>query len=763
MSTTFASRLASDTAARDLKWCAVVQGVPFAFTSSRTSPPDAVVALAGYGTGVDHVRVPCIAKVEQAAKELDLVQRRMVGGSLTLDLLDDDAGTLRTLFTPRRRRTTFVNNPADTSQPEFSVASVAGASAPGVIYVDGETCKFGSLTASEYATLTRGAFGSEAQNHYGDAVQGASVFTTPPAWTGRRVKLIAYFEREDGTTTAALAKVVDTYRLEAPPKWIGGGTWQLQCSHLSDEFAAKKVGSGQRTVEGRGTRTVVGGLDNYLLPNGSENLFDPGASRTTYARIRGSVVDFNRTVDGQIVSASERAGAAAVQAINSRVGTAFLADTTNLLGAPPVDVPADYRHIALVGVGHPVGEDLVALLVSRLGDGANGPYDVYPGVSRDAFGEADWRFGAGINKSEVDDAAFVDVGQDAAGWSFVVDDEHTVEDVLASFCLAAGACWFVTGDGLLSVKRLAEERVDSALTLSASNVIEEPVVEYDEADIAPRVRLSCNYDTVAEKFLAVVQVLDSEIASRFPTHDARVEIESRGLTIQEALPAGALPLPTTTLADVQALLRTLQKTAARGRLRLPLRCTVDALVLDLGDVVTLDVSAPDLEGAATLAGKTARVIRLGPRLDEGVVDVDVEVLETLYAVAPSCVIASRAGAVLTLRTGGPEVAGARSSTPGRLFFAGAWVRLYDVSAATFEDAEVLSVTDTTVTLTAAPALVVAANVDVLTMSDQFDVSAFPAGTNLDGYGHADYAYQMPDDDDDIVAGGAGATYATRYR
>ncbi|MFO0447378.1 MAG: hypothetical protein ACK52I_01595 [Pseudomonadota bacterium] len=766
MSTTFASRLTS-AAGRDVQYAIVVQGVPVVFTTSRISPPNAVVALAGYGMGADHVRRSVVVGVEIAAKELDPTARRMVGGSCTINLVDDDAGSLLALFTPRKRRRTFVTAAAAAGDLIVEVASTAGTSAPGHVYVDGETIKYDSIAATEYADCTRGAFGSEAQPHFGDAVQGAGVFTTPPVWTGRRVKVIAYFEREDGTTTAALARVIDTFRLEAPPKHQGGAAWRLECSHLSDEVAARKVGSGLRTIDGFGERLAGASGDEvrYVVDPiriADTDLFVVGA-RKTFVRVRGTAREFDtiQTGYGEQIAGVRTPDAAGVHALNS-ITTIYLdVDRANLVaGGGDVFAPADMRHIAILGDTEPAGEDVLRVLTSRLGDGANDVYDALPGLERSVFGDGDWRFGAGIFKGEVDTDAFIDVGKDAVGWSFVIDDEYDLAEVLDSFCLATNSVWLVSKDGTLTVKRLSEERATSALTLDDDVVIGDPAVEFDDADVAPRVRLTCNYDTVAEEFLAHVTVYDAEMAARFPTHDERVDIETRGLAIAEA--DNLLRRPTMALESVQSLLRTLQKQSANGRVRIPLRCHLDALVLDLGDVVTVDLAVPDMEGNATTS-KTARVIRLGPRIEEGLVEVTVELFEQLFVIAPACVLVSRAGAVLTLRTGGPEVAGPRSATPGRLFFAGQFVALYDVSAATYEDATVLSVTDTTVTLTAAPVIGISANVDVLFSVDQLDVSAYPTGTNVDGYGHADFAYQMPDDEGDIVAGGAGATYATRWR
>lgn len=763
MSATFASRLTGSDG-RDLRMAIVIQGVPYVFQQGLTSLPDAVVALAGYGDGSGHTRLPIVGKVEQAAKDLDLQQRRMIGGSLTVELQDDDAGTLLGLFSPRKRRVAFVVVNATTPPTDslLKVSSAAGIVVGSTIYVGGESFVVvgkDTVPNPDEVEVSPGgaAFGSEGQLHFGTTDQGASVFTSPPSWTGRRVKLIGYFEKEDGTTTADLAMVLDTFRLEEAPKFTGEEGWQLQCSHLSDEFAKRKLGTGLRDVQagdyddGALTFTIFGGADRFVV-----------GGVPTWVRIRGQSASSIVTVDASIgaVMVTQGRDTAMITELVSVASLVITVRGQNLVeGGIPVLRPTDLRHIAILD-GVPAGTAILYALLSRLGAGANhATYDKLPGKTRTGVADNGWSFGAGIRGVEVDTAAFEAIGNEAVQWSFVIDDEFDVEEVLRDFCVATGSFWLVDRDGLLTVKRLSEERLASSLTINDDVIIGEPTVEFVEQDIAPRVRLTCNWDTVSEKFLAVVNMVDSELADRYPDHHERLELESRGLVVGVGPAPGTHTRPSITVGQAEVMLRTLQKQGDRGRILVSCSCHLDAILLDLGDVVTVTVDVPDLEGIL-ITGRTGRVLSVGTKTDEGIVDVTFELFEPLLAIAPAAVITGTSGGLAKVVL---EASLDGSATPARMFAAGWFAEQRNSAGVYVDDFTILSiVSDTVVELDHNPVLTAG---DFLCSIEQANADN-SAAVNTDGLGLRDFTYQMPSSEADVIAGSTSSGIAnevTRWR
>lgn len=740
MSTTFASRLSSATG-RELRLAIVIQGIPFVFQQGRTSLIDAVVGLAGFGgvVGMKHTRHFGLGKVEQAAKELDMQKRRMIGGGLTVELIDDSANALRALFTPRKRRVAFLSGDATAAALAMDVtdvlAQIPDPGAVAALYVGGETITYDGRTAPTTINIAeRGAFGSEAAVHFGGSEQGEGVFTTPPSWIGRRVKLIGYFEKDDGTTTASLAQVLDTYRLEEAPKYLGNGSWQMQCSHLSDEFAVRKVGSGINDFNG--SAPVVSG--NLALKSLALQRWIQGTLKTQ-ALVESDGGD--------------------VEIYNITSATSLTATTDGVFGRiQPSAVtlplqPKRFRHIAVLDASNTTpGQKILQMLTSKVGDGTNGAYDVLGGFNRTRFGGFEFHFGAGINLSDISDTSFLDVGG-AGGWSNVIDGERSVEDVLFDFCLQLECFWYVDSTGRLTVKRLAEDQSIAPTTVNNDTIIGEPEVTYDEEAIAPRISLKCNYDPVSGEFEGTVNVVDVDLAARYPSATDTLELESRSVVVDPVAvgDSGTLPRPSIGLAGVEVALRRMQVSNGRGRALVRFSAHLDLMTLDLGQIVQLTAAVPNFEsGDVAQAG---RVVSVGPRIDEGEVDVVVELLDRAFVIAPACVIASRAGAVLTLQTTGPECA---STSPANMFGVGNFVAHWDVSASLLEVNEIIArPAGNQITLAAAPTFAHGTG-DFITVTQQgtSDIAA-----NTTGQVPLDFTYQMPD----VPVVGSTVDVETRWR
>lgn len=726
MSTTFLGRL-DGADGRDLRLYLTVDGIADVFQENSVDIPSTLEAST-------RTRRRVIQTIEQGQAELDLDRRRMVGGSLRIVLLDDFNETLGDLFASRSRRTTYVTSTTSTTTTTINVASTAGLPAAGTIYIGGETITYTATTATSFTGCTRAAFGSTAQRHVGGADQGAGVYVNPPRWVGRRVRLWGYFVNDDGTTTTSLRSKLDTFRLEAAPVYLGAGRWELRCSHLSDEVAARKLGNGLREMK--------------ALPVPASD--DPSSDRVVWS-LEGEGNQFPATTSGYYptfaaLTFQDRDGIALLRfrvAVDSggytQISTDNEGDLGNIRRLPRGAMPETVRHWAILKDAD-AGTLALFALTSILGDAANGAFDVLPGTARDTgIGGDEMRFGAGIPAAEVDSAAFAAVGYGAvSGWSCIIDQTIEVADFLSDFCLATESFWLVDADGLLTVRRLSETRTTPLLTIDDDLVIGEPTVELAEDAIYPRATIKAGYDPVEGEFIDSITVIDVEMASRYPERGDALELETRGFCLSEGNVARGI----ISRAQLEAVVRRAMVDDGRGRLYVTARCLLPALQLDLGDVVYVALALPDYEGG-NISTRTARVVARKPDYDAGVVELRLQVLETLRHIAPACVISSVVGQTLTLRTTGPEIPDA---FPAKMFQVGNAVEIVNLTTGAIESNTVASATSpATIVLSLATAA--AAN-DVLRVSS----NAGSAATSANGYRDDDFVFQMP-----------SANHTTRWR
>lgn len=722
------------TGGRRLRLMFTVDGVDRVFQESSATEP--------YGT-FSLERLKVIQSIEVGESSIDLERRRMVGGSMRAVLVDD--GTLGDLFASRARSLTHVTSTATTAATTINVQSTTGFASSGTIYIGGESIDYGSTTATTFASCVRGVFGTQAQTHYGDTDRGAKVFAQPPSWVGRRVRLQAYFETDSPESNFLAAQYdVDTFRLEEAPVYLGNDRWELRCSHLSDEVAARQLGVGLRKVDAVAIRPEYNNTTSQLewRTRGAVNLFPPSTAgyyptsvAITYDDGSGELLRFQgniaTSVDGDIVATDLTGllapGSAITAAVDARAGRVF---------------PQTLEHWAILSGGN-LGQLACFALASVLGDGSNGANDVLPGCVRASVGQAgdEARFGAGIRAAELDDTAFVSVAnQVIPSWSFVIKDQVSVEDFLADWCLAAEAFWYVNRTGLLTVQTVAEQRVAVARTLTADDVIGEPLVEVTEDDIYPRATMRLSLSPWSGDYLDSVTMIDEEMAARHVQREDVLTIESPGLCIS---PAGT-NRPTCSRTDIEMLMRRRMVNDGRGRLFVTMDAPVTCLTLDLGDIVSIGFAGlPDYEGG-DLSGRRARIVARRPDFDRGVIRLRLQVLETLYAIAPAAVISSVVGNTLNLRTVGPEVP---DTTPGDMFAAGWNVEICAIGGGT-ATRTILSVTTTSITLTAAP--------PAITAGSDFVRVAYSSSTtaSADGYIPGEFTYQQQ---------ATGGVPATRWR
>ena len=721
MSTTFAGRLTGSDG-RDLRLYLTIDGiadvlqegaidVPYTFETS-TRP-----------------RRRLVQTIEQGQAELDLEQRRMVGGSLRVVLVDDFDSTLAALFASRTRRATYVTGTTTAAATTINVSSTTGLPTSGTIYIGGETITYTSTTATSFTGCTRGAFGSTASRHYGGTDQGAGVFTTPPRWVGRRVRLYGYFINDDGTTTTSLRRQLDTFRLEEAPVYIGQGRWELRCSHLSDEVAQRKLGTGLRKIKARPDEAVDDVGTDYVVwtTEGQTGLFRP----TVSGRYPTYVAVTFQDADGIAVLRWREANDATASV--TQVKTEAEGDLGSIRRVRRGSVPDELQHWVILRGGD-AGSLLLIGLTSVLGDGANGFFDLLPGTDRDTgIGGEELRFGAGVPTAEVDESAILLTGSGVVGWTYLINESISVADFLRDFCLSAEAVWRISRTGQITVQKLSEGTATPTLTVDDDLVIGEPTVELAEDVIYPRARIRCGYDPLEGDFVDSVAVVDVEMAARYPERGDELELETRALCLSRTNVARGI----VSYAQLETLVRRAMVDDGRGRLYVSARCLLPALELQLGDVVALDLDLPDYEGA-TLTGRQARVVALKPDYDGGVVDVRLQVLETLRLISAGAVIASVAGTTITLLT--PSLTSYSSSAPGFDFAVGDTIEIVDVSTGTTQTRVVQSVTTTTIVVTVAPTLTTPGNYIRNAPS-----TTNAGSTNVNTYGESwdDFIYQQP--------------------
>jgi hypothetical protein len=378
MTTTFASRLAGD--AHNLRLYITIQGVPDVFQEDKVDVPTTIEASS-------RPRRKLVDSIEQSETRLNLATRRIEGGSLTIRLQDDDAGTLVALFAPRSYRKSYCTASHTKLTGTLTVKGTGWAPAAGTVYVGSETITYTGKTATTLTGCTRGGFNSEAQAHYGASDVGEDVFTTPPSWAGRRVYLTGYFVNDDGSTTAALSQSLGVFRISEAPQALGDDIWEIQCTDLVEEFGNKKLGGGLRTVavDGTSQRPAVdfttGLLDIVVNDAADYSLFNIGGTQTHVLATFGDGSPLIWPLD-----AVDGAGTISVkwdgQLVLGEIGSDGLSGSgADLLSHQQIE---SVRHIAVLLMDP--ATTALTLITSRLGEGSNGAYDTLPGLDQSSFG-----------------------------------------------------------------------------------------------------------------------------------------------------------------------------------------------------------------------------------------------------------------------------------------------------------------------------------------------------------------------------------------
>jgi hypothetical protein len=691
--------------------------------------------------------------LEVGQEEIDLDHLCHKGGSFRVRIRQrKDSTTLDDLFQTRKRRQTSITAAINKTDTTVAVGDSTWAAADtGVIYLGAETVRHTTRpTSTSFGGLTRGMFGSRAQLHKGSGDwRGTAVYDVPPFWLGRRVTLKASFLDDAGNTNAAKTTTIGTFTINEDPRQVDALTWELSAGPLSDEYAKRELYTGLRDASGAGTITRYANTSPYyVVPVDEAGTFLPSPSGfVTYA-----LTYFDDVLHGM-----------------ARVIARDIVSTPNTVRVLPDDYfsPSLWsfglssgqfftiektRHIALIS-GLPVSS-LLPALCSELGDGANGAYDLLPGVAAASYGLDGWQMGAGIHEDDIDDAAFMALPT-YGNWCYILDKTVNVGDLLGEWALFSGCFWYVTAAGLLSAQQQSETTAQSVMTFGASVIVgDTPVTtKVEESSIYPVIEIVTNYDPAEQAYKLTQVFQDGEMMRRYSQrHDVR-RIEAKGISVDRHVPMEQQFLHPAKLTEEQAkqTARGWQKSEGRGRLIVTCTTRLKGLRASLGDVVTIGFDGNDYEGG-TINGREARVIARRPRFQDGRVDFVLQVLEPLYLFAPSGVITavsttSIANDTVTLSTTAPDVA---STSPTSDFVAGQTVRRWDVSAGTSEVLTIASIPNATqLVFTAGVTGTVETGVDWLTWNTLGTNTS--AGDTANGQNEGDWDYLM--DDDAVPAAG----------
>ena len=735
----------------DLTMAVLVEGIPYAFVERTVAGSPAAI-----GT---RTQVVCVTRVEEGESTLSHEDRRETAATLDVEVLDTADNLLRTLFAAGTRATTWVNANATAAATTVFLDSTAAMTEEGHIYIGAETLLINAIMSATELDVARGQFSSTAAPVNGGASDGDAVYLVPPFWRGRRVSLYGYTTQGDET-------LLGVFIVDESPRHTGDRAWAIRCAGIVQEYFERSVGVG---LEPQTTTGAVG-----VWTNGTPQTYEIPVTRAASFQTSPSgwpsyVIVNNPTafgVEGGQTSIVE------LLAVDTVSGTITLAvegafGTRGLQAVDAIGPPIGWGVRQIGVLQAPGAASILVALLSDEGQELSGG-DYLPGRPASSSEDFGWRLGAGFGAVEVDSAAF-DAITAVPPMTTVIDGERKVTDLLREWCLLTGTAIVSTVDGKLKPITMAAQRASTARTLTSDDIVPESrvEVEHDESGIFPLVTIRAGYSPLTGEFHDEINMIDVELAKRYRRTPQRREIDIRAFDVwtfrTRHQDNGGWRHPSRILpADLITMINdTMRGDGALARRFVRLSLTQENLDLRIGDTVILSAtlqdafsSLPDMRGS-TIAGVTCRVVSRRPRYDQGRVDVRLEIMDRLLHVCPAAVIASAAGATLTLATTGPEVSGV---TPTDDFYVGAEVTVIDRSnAAASETHGVQSITSGTIlVLDAVPGFAIAGGTDYIVLSP----SVSPNGTTASGYSTIEFAALA---DDDGTATGTGTAHDTTPR
>lgn len=736
-----------------------IEGIPIVLVE-RAIPVASAPEISGY------TQFACITRVEEGEATLDLEERREIGATLDIDMLDDDARTLSALFAVNTRRHTWVTSDVLVGGTTLSVQTTTGLANGQTIYTDSETITIGTVASSTSLTgCTRAAFGSTAAALFGAAGNGNSIYTVPPSWVARRACLYGYALTSDGRASGQL---LGTWIVDESPRCLGDGFWSLRCAGVAQEIYDRSIGVGLREAKPTGEFSfgTSSGRQTVTLTVDDATGFRLGSSFPSY-------------VSSQTKKDDDSIGFAIfeLQSVTTPPGTQKIG--VFLDGTPwtPIDIQrrsdgvrsisTTLKPIAIVS-GGPLA--LLYVLMSKEGQGAT-TYDRLPGRLATTEQNTSWRLGAGLTSSEVDTAAFEAINESQTS-AIIIDGEQALSNVLKEWCLLNGVATRITVDGKLAPFSLSPERA-SSITIGPDDVIPDSRIEVqsDETALTPLASVKCGYNPAVGDYGVELELINIDLSKRYRRNQARRELEFRSIGCSDGKIADPAAPPffhpaSLTVGEIAALTDDIMRgDNGLARRYVSLSLTMAHLDLRIGDVVTLSASLPtafstlpDLRGG-TIGGKRGRVVSRRPRYDAARIDVRFLILDPLLVVAPASTITAISSTTISLATTTDEVSG---SSPANDFIVGAKVRIYDVSAGAVHVTTVSSIPSATqIVVAAAPTFAggVETGVDYVVLDP---AASAVGGTSPNGYTMSEFA-TLANDAGIVTASNSEVSTSPRWR
>lgn len=757
----------------DLSLALRVEGIPFVFVE-RTH------AGATFGLpGSVFTQLVVVAEdgFTEGETSVDLDERREKGATLDVSLIDDDARTLRALFATNARRKGWITQDFDASISTLTVNSNTIAAAGSTVYIGSETIILGAVFGlSTYTSCVRGAFGSTASPLYGLSVDGDSVYSSVPAWRGRRAYLYGYTSDDNG---GEFEELLSTWLVDESPSNDGDLRWRLRLGGLAHEYYSRALYVGVQTAKSVGptAHAVSAGIRRTSTQVDVPRNLAVGANWPTYAIVES---EENRNMGTDDAPELETVTASTIHEV-------LFVDT--LLGGVTVSTDPSFgvdpmlarikTLRPLLAAGGTIGAAVLYPLMSRLGDGVASTYDRLVGRDGISIYDGGWSLGAKFTANEIDIASFTAISP--AAWALCVAREIEVGALLTEYGILSGCITRINRLGQLTLVPLAE-RVTSTFIIDASTVDPsvEPSVFHDETALTPLLTASTNYDPVLDDFAATFNFTDVDLLKRYPRDPQRrsIELFTQSIDLSTARAAAISPYtkfrPAVTV-DAGAIANTIVRDVQRGdggagRRYVSLAVTFAGLTVRVGDVLRIGTDLPegfaglpDFEGG-TIAGKTARVIGRRPDWREGLVRLRLQIIDSALVVCPAATITAIVGTTITLST--VEIEVSDGGNPQGDFYAGASVRIYDRSALIAGGAPVVAFATVLAILSAPPRLQLSAappfaiqvGVDYVVLDPKTTTTN---SSNSKGFALTDMATLA--DGDGVGVDGAGNVTEPRWR
>tara|TARA_R110000751_G_scaffold265397_1_gene364500 strand:- start:29732 stop:31810 length:2079 start_codon:yes stop_codon:yes gene_type:complete len=528
----------------------------------------------------------------------------------------------------------------------------------------------------------RGLYKTSAIAHYGSAQVGERYWTSAPSFTRRRAQLWCGYKDNDGVI-GDLAQI-GTFHLEDAPTYVGENRFELSFSDLSDFYRNKAIYQNYDPVERNMEAFDL--FSSYVMPQDNTDGLRLQKSST------GTTVALAELQSGD---GDEEAIGLFPFSYTLSASTIYWPNIAGNINLPDsIAETSDYAIMSMQQVYAVTGTAMypvLNLLLSNTGTLEN-PYDILPGKNADAYYGPEFKMGAGLTLSDVDEDSFIDIFArlQLLPWSMVLSSEITVGELMTWLCFTGRLFWKVNADGKLAVRpfNLQATPNDELITktLDTGNILASTSHEagLSEDGAASTYTVTSNYNFQGTPDLTV-NFTDFEAKKRFPHSDGEVLYDCPFLRMSGTMGArtgglsigGGSPVPFET---VQFAVRRIMKTKEDGMMTTTVECAWSAVEIDVGDFVRLtdpymfnySTGKQDTGGKFLCIGKQMKV-------QQGVVSLTLLAVRSGRVISQSGEIISynSASRIVSFDASDPEW---NSLDPTSFFAVGMPVSIFDVTA-----------------------------------------------------------------------------------